>query len=225
MNVSFRPLLLASAALLAPQISSATILAGYNAFVQGNAGGSATETAPGITATYSGTTTSALGSNDGTYGPTLPVTGGGRNNGTAIISGAVSAPVNFVISVTNNTGSTMTLSSLLFDATTRDLAGQRMSITYTITNPLDNGGGSELIVDSGYTNVQDFGDFTFNIGKVLNNSGIFTATFAFVSSGNPNGTADLYIDNIALVPEPGSLLALGALMGGGVFFRSRRRRA
>jgi hypothetical protein len=119
----------------------------------------------------------------------------------------------------------MTLSSLLFDATTRDLAGQRMSITYTITNPLDNGGGSELIVDSGYTNVQDFGDFTFNIGKVLNNSGIFTATFAFVSSGNPNGTADLYIDNIALVPEPGSLLALGALMGGGVFFRSRRRRA
>jgi hypothetical protein len=225
MKVSLRPLLLASATLLMPQISSATLLAGYNAFPTSAAGGSATETAPGFTGTFTGTTSSLLGSDDGTYGAGLPVTTpGNANNGAAFIDGLATAPTNFVITVTNGTANGYALSALLFDATTRENPSQQVQVAWTISNPGAAGNTSVVVFDTGYTASKNFGDYSISLlGNSLAPGGVFTATFSYIVG---SGTySDLFLDNIALVPEPGSLMALGCLMGGGAFFRSRRRRA
>jgi hypothetical protein len=224
MKVSLRPLLLATAALLAPQVSSASVLAGYNAFTSTNAGGVATEIAAGIaSATFTGTTTGVLGSNDGTYGPTVPVTGGGVANGAAFMDGLSVAPTNFVITVTN--GSTpQVLTQLLFDATTRENPSQQMRVAWSISNPNAAGSSDIVVFDTGYIQNQNYGDYVVDLGgKTLAANAVFTATFSYIVGSG--AYSDIFIDNIALVPEPGSLMALGCLMGGGAFFRSRRRRA
>jgi hypothetical protein len=224
MKVSLRPLLLATAALLAPQMSSASVLAGYNAFTTSSAGGNATEIAPTIaSATFTGTTTGFLGSNDGTYGASVPVTGGGVDNGAAFMDGLSVAPTNFVITVTNGSNPTQ-LTALLFDATTRENPSQQVRVTWSISNPATAGGSTVTVFDTMYVANKNFGDYAIDLtGNTLAANGVFTATFSYVVGSGQY--ADIFLDNIALVPEPGSLMALGCLMGGGAFFRSRRRRA
>ncbi len=236
MKVSLRPLLLASVAVLAPQISPATILAGYNSFPGGLG---ADEGTLQSSSTFSGSFLSNGGSTDGNYGPTVPVTGGGvipgnppTGNGVATllgssVNGVAIAPASFSISVLNTSRSAIELGYLLFDATTRNNPNQLLGVSYQISPPLQGPfPASQTLVDVGYTGNTNFSDFSIPLtGLILGVNQTFSATFFYTQINNV--VSDMFVDNIALtaIPEPGSLFALGCLMGGGAFFRGRRRRA
>lgn len=85
----------------------------------------------------------------------------------------------------------------------------------------DTNGYSTDTVGSGYS--ADFTDFDYLLGLVLGDQQDISFRFTLT------GDTEMRLDNIAVtgftaIPEPGSLLALGCLVGSGAFLRTRRRR-
>ena len=227
------PLVAASSLLFAAQADAALLL-GFHDF-----DGTAPDTnfvAAGFSGTWSGLSgVAGGGSNDQTYGPAIglvPVPP--TTNGTSLAlnpSGSDVFPV--TVSLTNSSGSAVQLGYLLFDAATSS-SNVDLNVTYVITGVPGNNHPPEDpykdIKDINNINSSvsaDYGDYVGTISGVLLGIGQ-TITFTF-----SNQKAEVaYIDNIGIttfgplagVPEPGSLLALGCLVGGGSFLRSRRRK-
>lgn len=225
--------LAALAALVLPQIASASLLVGFHNFD----GTATTETVgPSQTALPSGANNYASAGFLGTLTKNgeVSVNGGGSNDGTyGDRNFGLANPTNAdgygrslgggdpIFKVTNLSGSAVTLSSLLFDAATQ-AGGGTIKVTYvmstgesgnfTTNKPLPTAGGSGSNIN--------FEDFAVSLaGWVLGDE----EWIEFKFDGSPNGR----IDNLALtaIPEPGSMLGLGCVVGAGAFLRSRRRRA
>ncbi|RYD83772.1 MAG: PEP-CTERM sorting domain-containing protein, partial [Verrucomicrobiaceae bacterium] len=231
----FCPLIAASSLLFATQADAALLLAGFHDF---------DGTAPDnnfVATNYAGNWSGHVeetdgGSNDLTYGPALGLSPAPSSvNGTALAlnpPGAGTSPV--TVSLTNNTGSVIQLGYLLFDAATSS-SNVDLNVSYQISpgppnvNNVPENPYKDILdidgIDSGES--ADYGDYYATLSSVFLGIGQ-TITFTF---GNQK-TEVAYLDNIAItsfgplagVPEPGSLLALGCLVGGGSFLRSRRRK-
>ena len=86
-----------------------------------------------------------------------------------------------------------------------------------------NGGASTRVADvNNVKNSNDYSDFDFLLNMILPTGSTIDFKMTLVSG------ADLRVDNVAIsgftpVPEPGSLLALGCVIGSGAFLRMRRR--
>ena len=128
-------------------------------------------------------------------------------------------------------GTPGTIDALLFDATSVSGNASSFSVSWTFwTDVTKNtvagtGSSSTLSVGPGASpNVNsNYKDFAVNLGSFfLPAGGIFEIIWNRVGAptGNPG---NFKMDNIALVPEPGSMLGLGCLVGFGTLLRSRRR--
>lgn len=229
MKTSLFAILLGSA-IFATQNASATLLVGFHDFD----GTVADESADYALAGFSGTvvkngevSVTGGGSNDGYYGNTVSPGFTGLNPGINdgyLRSLSTGDPV---VQLTNSSAGAYSLSSLLFDA-----ANQGGGAEVTVTYRLGTSGTwlslftTPAVPDSGGSGVStNYGDYLMNLvglGVTLMNG----QSIQFKFDGNANGR----IDNIALtglsaIPEPASLLALGCLLGSGVFMRQRRRTA
>lgn len=233
MKKLFCPLIAASSLLFATQADAALLL-GFHDF---------DDTAPDdntVAAGYVGSWSGLPGdigggSNDETYGPAIGLTPiPTKINGSALAlnpKGSSDFPV--TVSLTNNTGSAIQLGYLLFDAATSS-SNVDLNVSYKLSpSPANNN-----VPENPYKDIVDidgidssdsvdYGDYYATLSSVILGIGQ-TITFTF-----DNGKTEVaYIDNIAItsfgplagVPEPGSLLALGCLVGGGSFLRSRRRK-
>jgi len=226
MKDTLRSALYATVALATPQIASATLLVGFSDF-DGSANSEGHDYA------LSGFSGLAIdqgsepsyntgGSLDGSMGTTTfseftPGTSDGYLR--SINAGDP------IIQVTNNSAGAYSLTSLLFDAANQG-GGNTVAVTYRLglsgawlslftTLALSNSGSAGASVD-----YQDNVVNLVGLGITLLNGN----SIQFKFDGNTNGR----IDNIALtglqaIPEPASLVALGCLLGSGVFLRQRRR--
>jgi len=169
----------------------------------------------------------------------------GVGNDGDIRLGSPNGGQSLTFSVSNNLLVDYSLQSLLFDATI-STPGGAFSIFYTITGGLLPPVASTAVPGSPQTVTvptnpsgaqpesvvynQDYEDFLLDLSGITLGAGQ-TIAFTFSRSGGTltNGGR---LDNIALtgsefsaIPEPGSLVALGGLVGAGAFLRTRRRPA
>lgn len=220
---------LAVASLLigASQTSHAALLVGWHSFA-GTADQAPNEVAVG----YSGLLAKAGvvsgnigGSNDGFYGNSTIVVPGGaasHNDGLQRINPA--QPL--TVSVTNTGAQRTDLQALYFDAVRAVAGAAALTVNYqigagpvqTLTGTPFNvepqggpGGTSELYTSYGL----DLSGLYLHNGK--------TATFWF-NTTNPVRIDNIAIAGIVTIPEPGSLLAIGCLLGSGLLLRSRKAR-
>lgn len=126
--------------------------------------------------------------------------------------------------LTNNTGYSVDLTNLYFDAAaSTGQIGRHVQIDFVTpfgTTPLGVFGDpvNGLVSSS----PQNFDDFGVSLGNYLMAAGE-TVSFVFSApAGSQLGTV-LWIDNVAIVPEPGSLMALGCMVITGLFYRGRRK--
>ena len=235
MKKTLLPIVLGAVACALPSVASASLLVGFHSFTdttgEGFLDSTADENPFNLQASIANTSTfgasTSNGSNDTFYGP---------DNGT----GVSGAPVNngrleqangTKFTVTNTTGSAFALTSLLFDAgiTSGNLptgvTTSSLSLSYTIgTGPSQSlANNASMSPVSGTAPNENYADFVFDLGNVLLGVGE-TITFSWVATNNTR------LDNIALIgtqlsaiPEPGSFIALGGLLGAGMFVRNRRR--
>lgn len=222
-------LALSSVLLGAAQITHGSVLLGFNSF---------SDDTPDIDSTpdeaksgWSGSVKSGLsylgGSTDGFYGQDDET----RNLGHKIYSappnsnnGYVDVGTGALFSGTAGTSGLIT--ALLFDAASTGAAtGFNVAWTFwtdnTKSSTIINGAGtsSPLTLASGSAETSDYKDFSLDLGSFFLPAGGY---FEFVWNVT-SGQASFNIDNIALVPEPGSMLGLGCLVGFGTLLRSRRR--
>jgi hypothetical protein len=225
---------------LLPQVASATLLVGFRDF---------DATANTQTVTPSSTNNFALtgfsgsivktvvsedagGSNDNRYGnsdiavlpgtPTVAQTQDGH--------GKAQSGKNLTFAVTNSTSADVALGALLFDAAYRDVATTTLGVAYKI-------GAGELVTLSGnvgpmiqsyltYNQPVDYTDFVLNLtGVTLGMGQTISFVFSIAAGAGASTLETVRLDNIALtaIPEPASLVALGCLLGSGMFLRQRRR--
>ncbi len=243
MKRSILSLLFGTIVFVAPQIVSATLLVGYNSF------GAATDTTPnegtsGFDASMVSTgyaNFSSLGSNDTFYGPDggVPLANGATSNGRTEANGAT-------LTVTNTNTQSYTLTSLLFDMASDPLNSAKnfTALTYTIVgveggsifagdggtslkgpipgNPLATITSPVAVANQVSGTSRNWSDFIADLTSLTLGAG---ETIIF----NWSAGSAVRIDNIALtgtlnaIPEVGSLLALGCLVGSGTMLRTRRR--
>jgi hypothetical protein len=231
MNTSnVRSTLLALAALVLPHTANAMLLVGWYDFESSTANESSE---PGSTALgFSGT----LFKNSDSIGDT------GDNGGGAGIfygdSNLPSGPGNdglvrvptpnetiggvdgAIFSMTNSSGSAVSLANLFFDAT----QSSATTVT-TLAYRIGAGTFNTLItypVNTFNNTGTNFSDKSFSligIPALLNNE---TIQFKFTVGGSGQG---LRLDNIAItaIPEPASLIGLGLVLGSGLLLRQRPR--
>ncbi len=173
------------------------------------------------------------GSNDGTWGPLAESPTPPTANGNAAVLDFQNAMLS--VSLTANSFS-QRLGYLVFDAATSHLAFG-LDVSYVITSGavvpvppavpnLLNDQAVTFVTPTNPT-IGDFQDFLVDLTSITLGVGQ-TITFFFdavdVSPGATGGY--IYLDNIAItaIPETGSTLALGCIVGASAFFRSRRRR-
>ena len=137
--------------------------------------------------------------------------------------------IKFVQSLNTSTA----LGAFVFDAATNGYAVNTPSelvVSYAMKNPsmlvpvtgsatFEALPGTLPVVPTDPLGSLQYGEYTFSLlGLTLEQGGWIEFTF----NGNPYAK----MDNLALstIPEPGSLLALGCLVGSGAFLRTRRRR-
>jgi hypothetical protein len=229
MNMShFRSTLLALAALALPHTANASLLVGWHDFD----GTSNSETPDYAAGGFSGLLTKHSesrdlgGDNGGTggiyYGNSNIASGPGNDGTVRLPTGGET-----FFSMTNSSGSAVSLASLFFDASEssnttvlsvayRIGAGTFTTLaTYSTLNPtgtpFDN-----LLLQS------DFSDLSISllaIPALLNSQ---TIQFRFNVGGAGQGAR---IDNLAItaIPEPASLIALACVLGSGLFLRQRPR--
>ena len=224
MKSTLLPLVLGTA-IFASAGAEGALLVGFEAFSANSADESETTSiASGFTGDLEKNTHSVAtgGSLDGTYGASgfAAATGNGAVR-------VVDAGQTF-FTFTNGTGDNYVLDSLVFDAT-RSAATTKILVSYSI-----DGGGfgaasayePNVLSNTSSGAAQDFDDHTFNLLGIALNAGSYI-TFLF-DLDSPSGSG-ARLDNIALtgelsaIPEPGSLLALGCLVGFGGMIRTRRR--
>lgn len=207
---------------LLPMSASATLLIGFSDFDTT----AANDTTPdGGIGGFSGivdknTESQALGgSNDGFYGAgSIPAA---TNDGLLRLT-----PGSLLFSVTNSTGSTYSLDTLLFDAV-KSTEASRISVSYKID------GGSSTVVATSLNPVYaaptlnlsaDYSDYLFSLGILLVSGSTIEFSFDLVAG------AGARLDNLALtglsaIPETASAMALALLIGGGLMTRNRRSAA
>lgn len=128
-------------------------------------------------------------------------------------------------------GTSGTIDALLFDAASVSGSASNFDVSWTFWTDVTknvvagSGNSSTLTVGPGTSgNVNsNYKDFAVDLGSFfLPAGGIFEIIWNRVGAptGNPG---NFKMDNIALVPEPGSMLGLGCLVGFGTLLRSRRR--
>jgi hypothetical protein len=208
------------AAAFAPSVVSATLLVGFNDFKNLGPGNTIVQSEGSLGGSMTGNAGASGGSKDGFYGPDSTALGGvPLANAPTTLNGRLNAN-NATLTVTNTTGKTFVLTSLLFDAIKN--ANNAGIASYTVAWKVDNvptGSATGTYDYAEPANPNLFNDYMIALGGILlaPNSVI---SFLWTS------TTGAQIDNIALlgIPEPGSLLALGCLVGSGVFLRSRSRR-
>lgn len=219
----------------ASQVSHATllVLAGWHDF-EGSI--TNTEAADHTAGGYSGTLTKnnsagsspTGGSNDGIYGnsdvvtPAFPVPNAPASNNDGYTNATSSVPAGVTFSLTHASGNRADLKWLYFDALKSSSFNTTLTVQYQIgagavtslwsglVAPNAGGGG----VSENYT---DFGiDLT---GLFVPN--LETVKFFFSTD------QQVRIDNVAfigVIPEPGSVLAIGCLLGSGLLLRNRKTR-
>lgn len=216
----FRSAFLAFAALTLSHTANASLLlAGWHDF-DGTTGNESADVAAagfsGLVTKGGQTSINGGGSNDNTYGtlvnPVVPV-----NDGYARILGS-----NLTFSLTNSSASAVQLTTLYFDAAIQSGSGT-VTVQYQIgAGPLSTLAPSPVTNNtlSGAAGASaNYGDFAFNlVGVPLLAIG---QTINFVFTASPNAR----IDNVAItaIPEPASLIALGLVLGSGLFLRQRPR--
>jgi len=218
-KVRFSGFLLAGS-LFGSLTASASLLVGFHDF-DGTAN---SEVADFVAAGYAGTiskssvSTNAFGSATGLYGgdsghqPSPGVNDGMLN---ANFGGAT------ILTMTNVSGLSPELKFLFFDAANTSGAGPAgINVSYETASS----GGYQSLGNSGSlpATFAGYNAFSFDL-KPFSISLLVGEWISFKFEGLSDKAN---IDNIAIVavPEPGSLLALGCLVGSGVFLRSRSRR-
>lgn len=223
-------LLIAATAALLPLSANAALLVGFHEF---DATASGEASAPSLTAAgFSGSviegTASVATGGSSTDSVLLGLSGVTGDNDGYLRALDADFPI---IQVDNISGGSYTLDSLVFDAGSQG-GGGTFTVSYrlgtsgawTVIPTADNPTGSLPVVGGAGNSSSDY------LRVVLDLVGLLPAfdtgdviQFSFVPSVNGR------IDNIALtgtlspIPEPGSLLALGGLVGAGCLLRSRRR--
>ncbi len=229
MKTSLFAILLGSAIFATPNASASFLLVGFHDFDETADDESADYALAGFSGTVMKNGAAAVaggGSNDGYYGNTVSPGFTGLNPG---INDGYLRSLNAadpVFRFTNVSFNSLSLASLLFD--TASSSGGSLQVDYRTTaspvtwTSLYNTGPTSSIAGGGgaSTNYNDFAASLVGI-SLLTGKWI---EFRFDASPNAR------LDNIALtslnaIPEPASLLALGCLMGSGVFLRQRRRTA
>jgi len=198
---------------LAPATVSATLLVGFNSFT---AGANAPDEGSFAGSLNAPGATSVGGSNDGFYGPDSLAAGGVPVNTGTTTNGRIDNANGTTLTVTNATSSSFVLTNLLFDAIR---IGSTGTGAFSVNWSAPGGTGSQSGTLSTPSPVNNFNDYIVNLGGLL-----FAPSDSIVFTWVISGGSEL--DNIALIgiPEPGSLLALGCLVGSGLFLRSRSRR-
>lgn len=208
---------------MASGIASATVLvAGFHDFDSATGLDNTPDyqwNSAGISASVDRATNStpAGGSGDGTFGTSALVAAGANDGFVNIISFTATR-----FSVANNKSWDLALETLLFDfAGTNN--SQTLTSTYVITEAGVPVGGNTLPSVTSSTgfgpaaNPTSYQSYALDLtGITLGAGQIIQFTFTGASGG---------LDNIGLlaVPEPGSLVALGCVLGSGLLLRSRRR--
>ena len=218
-------MLLGSTLLLAPSTASATLLIGFEQFDNLANSEGADYSLGGFSGSVidgAGQASVATGgSNDTTYGNTsLAEHNPAANNG-YLRSLEAGDPV---VQVTNTSAGAYSLTSLLFDAASQ-AGGGNVIVTYrqgttgawlnlftTGTLPIAGAAGTSA----------NYADYLVNLvglGITLLNG----QTIQFKFDGQPNARIDnIAVTGLSAIPEPASLLALGCLLGSGLFLRQRR---
>lgn len=235
---SYGKVALIALALAGAQSSGAAVLAGFFKFDGDKSIGPPnvpTDYADEVTSGFVGWVESPYqasqgggGDLDGTYGLSgiphgLPLTPG-WGDGFATIRTFSSGSSVLKFSLTNNTGFSVQLSDLFFEAVAdTGQTGRFVHIDFINalgTTPLGMFGAP--IVGLAPSAGQNFDDFGASLGNyMMANSE--TVSFVFTNApGSPVGTT-IWVDDLAVVPEPSSLMAFGCMLMTGLMFRSRRR--
>lgn len=231
-------LALGSALLGVSQVTQGSVLLGFNSFEEDSVtidDKSSDDTPNENKSGWSGSVVSTGftqlgGSTDNYYGNDADVPGSGH-----LIYSSPQAD-NGYVDVANGTkftgvaGTPGTIDALLFDAASVASNKSTFNVSWTFwtdsskttvagngstsATPLEVGPGVSGNVSSNYK------DFAVNLGSFfLPAGGVFEIVWNRVGSTPGN----FKLDNIALVPEPGSMVGLGCLVGFGTLLRSRRR--
>jgi hypothetical protein len=232
---TIRPLFLAAGFVaLASQAADASLLVGFYDFEENTSNESADTSSFGFSGNVTkggeiSRTAGGSSSLDVSYGNSgaysVPSVVGGDGFARVINS-------DLTFSFTNNSlTDSFSIEGLLFDATIASSTGS-FSLAYKIgagtyppANTVTYGPGGIAVTSntSSSTLVQNYSDFFRSLTNVTLLAGQ-TIFFQFTA-----GSTGVRIDNVGLVgelspiPEPGSLFALGGLVGAGCFLRSRRR--
>ena len=236
MKNRLRSLLIGSAIIIAPQIASASLLIGFHDF-DGNGDQRIESAHPAdVAAGFSGqifeteTSSNLGGSTDVILGDSFYNMGAiALNDGYASIK--TSASQGLTMTLTNSTGLSYTLGQLYYDAVGSANSGSKgIDVSYLksggVLTALTSDRGMRLIT----TPEDDYRDYAKNIVNLLDQPVILgadeTISFYFSIVG---GLAEVRMDNLGIdgvltaIPEPGSLLALGCVLGSGALLRTRRR--
>lgn len=234
---SYTKIVLVAVALAGVQNSGATVLAGFYDFSgvkavapPGSPVELANEIAPNMTGWVESPAQASQGANgstDGFYGNSgvalgTPTPAIGDGMGTIKMFSSVSSST-LKFSLTNNTGYAVKLSDLFFDgAATTGQANRYVKVDFINalgTTPLGVFGSPTIGL--GPSSNKNYDDFGVSLGNyMMSNSE--TVSFVFsLPAGTPTGTV-IMIDNVAIVPEPGSLMVFGCMVLTGLMFRSRR---
>ncbi len=141
-------------------------------------------------------------------------------------NGYIDGGLNIMLSGETTVGGPV--NALLFDAASVSEDASEFQISWAywadkskLGGPINSGLSPLLTVGPGATGNQtsDYTDFAVDLGSFfLPANGYYEIVWNVVS-----GVNNFKLDNIALVPEPGSMLGLGCLVGFGTLLRSRRR--
>jgi hypothetical protein len=223
-------LALGSALLGATQITQGGVLLGFNSFKDSTDPLTPEDSQPGWSGSISGDRGRDGGSTDGFYGKDWDQPGIGHLIYNPL---GVANESNGRIDNGNGTifrgtaGTAGAIDALLFDAvSTGDATTFNVSWTFWETAdksgptvPGGTGSATGLTLIGDQNDNQDYEDFALDLGSFFLPVGGY---FEIVWNATA-GQTSFNLDNIALVPEPGSMLGLGCLVGFGTLLRSRRR--
>jgi len=234
MKIFLFSILCGTAVFLAPQSSPGMLLVGFHDFDNNTNGAGkalANESADYAATGFSGTafknnepSVTNGGSNDGYYGNTVSPGFVGLNPGINDGYLRIFSAGKPVIRFTNLSAGNTSLGSLLFDAASQNgntgiVITYRTSASPTIWKTFNT--TPSIPANPGVAGASvNYSDYAYSLlGMTLANGAYIEFKF---------DASNARIDNIALtglsaIPEPGTLLALGCVLGASTFLRTRRR--
>lgn len=222
-------LALGSALLGVTQITQGGVLLGFNSFTSELDKSTPDDSKSGWSGSISSDVNYTGGSTDGYYGKDWNQPGIGHliytpadvlTNGN---NGYVDVGDQAVFSGTAGTAGT--IDALLFDAVSSG-AETNFFVSWTFWQdstktgaPIAQNSSTSITLTANSPANGNYQDYAVNLGSFfLPAGGYFEVVWNWTS-----GQKSFNLDNIALVPEPGSMLGLGCLVGFGTLLRSRRR--